>query len=81
MQNIDKLKSLLADVFELKESDITENLTKDDVSSWDSLTQMDLVSSLEREFDVEFEMLEIVQLISVKKIIDILTSKGIDFES
>ena len=81
MQNIEKLKSLLADVFELKESEITENLTKDYVSNWDSLTQMDLVSSLEREFEVEFEMLEIVQLISVKKIIDILISKGIDFES
>jgi len=80
MQNIEKLKSLLADVFELKESEITENLTKDYVSNWDSLTQMDLVSSLEREFEVEFEMLEIVQLISIKNIIDILKLKGIEFE-
>jgi acyl carrier protein len=77
---MDKLKEILAEVFELKISEVTSNLTKEDVSNWDSLTHMDLVTSLENGFDIEFEMMEIVQLISVEKIIEILHLKGINLE-
>ena len=77
----EKLKKVLADVFNLKENDINKDLTKDDVSSWDSLTQMDLVTTLENEFNIQLEMLEIVSLVSVRKIIEVLESKGINFEN
>jgi acyl carrier protein len=74
----EKLQEILAEVFELKTSEITQNLTKEDLSNWDSLTQMDLVTSLENGFDIEFEIMEIVQLVSVEKIIEILYLKDID---
>jgi acyl carrier protein len=77
----EKLKKVLADVFNLKENDINKDLTKDDVSSWDSLTQMDLVTSLESEFYIELEMLEIASLTSVKTIIDTLINKGVNLDS
>lgn len=73
-----KLKDLLAEVFEMRSSEITIELTKDDIDGWDSLTQMDLVTSIEKEFDVELEMLEIVEMTSIEKIIEILKSKGVD---
>lgn len=75
-----RLKSVLAKVFDLKISEINEDLTKDDVSSWDSLTQMDLVTSIENEFNVELEMLEIVSLTSVTSIADTLINRGITLE-
>jgi acyl carrier protein len=73
-----KLTELLAEIFEKKISAIKIDLTKDDIDGWDSLTQMDLVTSIEKEFDVELEMLEIVEMTSIKKIIEILKSKGVD---
>ena len=77
----DKLKNLMAEVFDLKVSQIDLNLTKEDVTSWDSLTQMDLVTSIEKEFDITLEMMEIISMDSMKAIMDILESKGIEFEN
>jgi acyl carrier protein len=77
----EKLTNILIEVFDIKISEINENLTNEDVSSWDSLTQMDLVTTLENEFNIQLEMLEIVSLVSVRKIIEVLESKGINFEN
>lgn len=74
----DKLKELLADVFEMRSSEITTDLKNEDIDTWDSLRQMDLVTSLEKTFDIRLEMMEIVSLVSVEKIIDVLKSKGVD---
>ena len=40
------LVSVLAEVFGLREDQIVPELTKDEVSTWDSLNQMDLVVSI-----------------------------------
>ena len=75
----EKLASVLADVFNLKPDQIEPELTKEDVGSWDSLKQLDLVMSLEREYGVSLAIEDIAQLISVAKIIEVLKQKGIDF--
>ena len=73
-----RLASVLADVFELRADQVVPELTKDTVSSWDSLKQMDLVLSLEREYDITLEFSDIIRMNSVTNIIDVLTSKGIN---
>ena len=76
-----QLKSILMEVFDLRVNEINIELTMDDVSSWDSLKQMDLVTSLENEFNITLEMLDIVSMKSVKSIIDILKCKGVCLEN
>lgn len=73
-----RLISVLADVFGLRADQIVPELTKDDVGSWDSLKQMDLVTSLEREFVIVLKIPDIIRMDSVANIIDVLTDKGID---
>ena len=75
-----KLIHMLAEVFDMKISEINEGLTNEDISNWDSLTQMDLVTSIENEFEIELEMMDIVSLTSIKAIIDTLKNKGINLE-
>ncbi|WP_037088168.1 acyl carrier protein [Neorhizobium vignae] len=77
----DKLVTVLADVFGLRREQIVPQLTKDDVGNWDSLKQMDLVVSLEREFGVELEIADIITMTSVEKINRILKAKGVDLEA
>ena len=72
-----RLASVLADVFEIRSDQISPELTKEDVGSWDSLKQMDLVMSLEREYDITLEFSDIIRMNSVGNIIDVLTSKGV----
>lgn len=76
-----RLISVLADVFGLRADQIVPELTKDEVGSWDSLKQMDLVLSLEREFSIALEIPDIIRMDSVTNIIDVLTRKGLDLEA
>jgi acyl carrier protein len=73
----DKLLKLLSDVFEIKAIEITIDLVKDDIDSWDSLKQMDLVLSIENSYDITLEMEEIVKMSSVKSIVEIIDSKNL----
>ena len=75
-----QLAKKLASVFRIRESDINLALTQQDVSSWDSLTQMDLVISLEQEYDIVLDIDDIVKMTSVSHIVDVLRSKGVVFE-
>lgn len=74
----ERLRGLLAEVFGLKAQNIREDMSRDDVVSWDSLKQMDLVMTLEREYDIELELAEIPRMKSVAAILTVLREKGVD---
>jgi acyl carrier protein len=73
-----RLVSVLTEVFGLRADQITPELTKNEVGNWDSLKQMDLVVSIEREFDITLEIPDIIRMNSIGDIIEVLMSKGVD---
>jgi acyl carrier protein len=75
-----RLSRILANVFRVRDSDLTLDVTKDQISSWDSLRQMDLVVSLEAEYGVTLEIDDIVRMRSIGAIVEVLSKKGICFE-
>ncbi len=76
-----RVVAILADVFRLRKAEVHLELKKDDVGSWDSLTQMDLVLSLEREYAIELAIPDILRMVSVKGILGVLKEKGISLEN
>jgi len=72
---------ILSNVFGIKEADIHPDLTKADVGSWDSLKQMDLVTSLEKEYNITLGIPDIVKMQSVKAILEVLKEQGVDIEN
>jgi acyl carrier protein len=72
-----KLQLLLSKIFDLNEGQISDDLTRDDVSKWDSLTHMELVTALESEFMIALSIDEIMKLDSVRSIKQILKGKDI----
>ena len=50
---MEKLNKILAESFEISEAEVLKNLSMDDISSWDSLTHMSLIVSIEEGFDIE----------------------------
>ena len=76
-----KATLILSNVFGIKEADVHPDLTKDDVGSWDSLKQMDLVTSLEKEYNITLGIPDIVKMQSVKAILDVLKEQGVDIEN
>lgn len=73
-----RLFPVLAEVFGLRADEIVPELTKADVVSWDSLKQMDLIVSLEREFDIVLEITDIIRMDSVENIVNVLRDKGVE---
>ncbi|EHP40426.1 acyl carrier protein [Cupriavidus basilensis OR16] len=73
-----RLTGILASVFQLRQSEIRPELTKADVGTWDSLKQMDLVLSLESEYDISLVIPDIIRMVSVANIIEVLKEKGVD---
>jgi acyl carrier protein len=77
----ERTSKILSNVFGIKESDIHPNLTKSDIGSWDSLKQMDLVATLEKEYDITLEIPEIIRMQSVEAILEVLKEQGVNFDN
>ena len=72
---------LLAEIFGLRLTAIQPELQKSEVGTWDSLKQMDLVMSLEREYNIVLDIPDITRMISVAEIMAVLREKGVDIGS
>ena len=73
---MEKVEKILCRVFGLKEDEINDDITMESIERWDSLTHMDLITSLESELDIQFDMDEIMSMTDVKTIKEILKKKG-----
>jgi acyl carrier protein len=71
-----KLKSIMADLFVCEISDIHSNTKRDDLSNWDSLQHLILVSEIEESFSVTFTPEEINSIQSYSNIMDLIQSKS-----
>lgn len=68
---------LLAEVFGLRVAEIQPELRKCEVGTWDSLKQMDLVVTLEREYRIALDIPDILRMTSVAEIMAVLKDKGV----
>jgi acyl carrier protein len=68
----EKVFKIMAIVFGLVESEFNLDSSIENVEEWDSLNHMNLVLSLEQEFQIEFSDGEIIEMTSVMKILEIL---------
>ncbi len=73
-----RLRTLLSDVLGVRAGDLRIDLPRSEIASWDSLKQMDLVTSLEREYGIELELADIIRLDSIANIVAVLADKGVD---
>lgn len=76
-----RLAAILAEIFGLREAEIHTDLDKADVGTWDSLKQMDLVMTLEREYGITLEIPDILRMMSVAGIMEVLKEKGVALEN
>ena len=72
-----KLEEIIAKVFELDISKIKKEMTPLDIEMWDSLSQLNLISSIENEFQIKFEIDEIFTVLKIGDIYDLLSKKGV----
>lgn len=69
---------ILSKVLGIKEAEVTDKTSPDNVETWDSFNALMLVSELENEFKVKFTMDEIVSVKCVKDIKESLKRHGVE---
>ncbi len=74
----DRINNVLKRVFDLTDAELAKDLSRSEIAKWDSLTHMDLVLSLEREFNVNFDIDEIIALLDgIGSVRSVLNQKGV----
>lgn len=73
----DRIKNVMAAVFEISADDITDESSPDTIESWDSLKHMNLILVLEEEFNIELTEEQTVEILSYPLIKIVLKELGI----
>jgi acyl carrier protein len=76
MALVDRVAELFAKNFGIRAGEFSLDTAPEDVLQWDSLGHMRLITDLENAFGVQFEVDEITEMSSGRKIVEILKAKG-----
>ena len=64
-----KVKILMASVFEISVEDINDDSSPDSIENWDSLRHMNLITVLEEEFDIRLSDEQITEMMNFNLVI------------
>lgn len=77
--NLMKLKEVFASCLQIPISRVDDSLSQDQLTSWDSVATAMLVPEIEEVFGVSLDIDEILELTSLRQVIEILSHKGVPF--
>jgi acyl carrier protein len=68
-----ELENIISKVLGLKLEEINDNLSRNDVESWDSFNHLLLISEIEKELGISFSLTEIEEIQTVKNIKEVIS--------
>ncbi len=71
----EKLNEIFIDVFDLDECELTDETSADDIDEWDSLSHIQLIVAIEKEFKIKFTSLEIMKWKNVGEMVNSMKEK------
>lgn len=71
----DKIFKILSRILKIPLNKIDNNFEMNKVSQWDSVAHLDIISTFEDEFNIQFDASEISKLINLKNINKIIQQK------
>lgn len=77
INNMARLEKILSKVLEVKEADINDESSPDNIANWDSFNGLMLVSELENEFKISFTVDEVINVKTVGEIKKALIKHGV----
>jgi acyl carrier protein len=76
MNNIlEKVQALFRDVLDDPDLVVTRESNAKNVSGWDSLSHINLIASIETEFNIEFSLGELENMKNLGEMIDVINLK------
>ena len=71
----EKLNEIFCDVLDLDEVKLTDETSADDIEEWDSLSHIQLIVAIEKEFKLKFTSKEIMSWKNVGEMVDCILTK------
>lgn len=71
----EQLNEIFRDVFDDDDIELTADTTAEDIDGWDSLANINIVVSVENEFNIKFEMNEITEMKSVGEMVKVIMER------
>jgi acyl carrier protein len=71
------VEEVVARVFNLDPSEVTDESSKDTIEEWDSMGNMSLVTGLEAAFNVSLSIADAMEMTSVQRIKSMLREYGV----
>ena len=78
MTNLEKYNAIFGEVFGVTADKLGDNFSKETVSEWDSVHQLNIISLMEETFDLMLDPEDIMACTSYAAGKDILTRNGIE---
>ncbi len=75
-QLLDQLEVIFIRVFKKENLKITLTTSAEDINNWDSLSHVLLLNEIEKEFEIQFELEEILNFKTVEDILKSIASKN-----
>ena len=69
------VRRIFRDVFDDEDLEVNDSTNSSDIEDWDSLEHITLVVSMEKEFNLKFDLKEVNKLANVGEMIDLIASK------
>lgn len=67
-----RIKKVMSEILNIDVSSINDNTSPENVESWDSLKQMNIIVALEEEFGIELKDEDIIEMLNFKLINEIV---------
>ncbi|MCP4762515.1 MAG: acyl carrier protein [archaeon] len=78
MSQAEQFIEMVAEVFGVEKSEITDDKTPEDIENWTSITHMDLMARFEEAFGTEFDVEEITEMDSIEAMKKALKNHKVD---
>ena len=72
---LNRLNVLISDFFKKEKLAITLTTTANDIEEWDSLNHMNLIRTIEEEFNIEFEFFEVMGFENIGELVKSIEQK------
>ena len=69
------IRRIFRDVFDDEDLEVNDLTNSSDIEDWDSLEHITLVVSMEKEFDLKFDLKEVNALANVGEMADLIARK------
>ena len=70
-----EIEKILSSVLEINDFVIDESLKATDIEEWDSLAHINIISEIEKKFNIKFKLQEFYLINDVKSLIDFVEKK------